>query len=372
MLGNGGVLVDLQLDRTEALDIALRLQDAGVSLALQPEEAILSADGHLMEYIALLTTGERMRAVLAAQAESLLVLPDDTAANVARAVCSGHALGLSIDAVELPKLAQVAGPLLTNALRRLQDEHIVVSDEGTQWRGLHQRRSDMLVEFLHKTPPPAIGGTLTAVLCAVQPDAVGWALRRTVEVFGDVAWDLTKVARHAATRCQNANELAILLEGLERADYALTAFRYIPALQRHRPQGLSLLNLAHLVCAYKFNGFSLGGGGGSFSGLDQRVRTIANELPDSIAIYREAASEALSESLIVDFICKADLEEAVRLLEVPSLMRASILPFPPILVFGFGRFRPCRYRSRPSSVLRPSRASMLSPKHLLHALQTAL
>ena len=71
LLRHGGEFVELSLDDESAVAIADQLSYMGVNLALEIPEAVRTADGHLMEYIALLTTGRRMRAVLAEQADAL-------------------------------------------------------------------------------------------------------------------------------------------------------------------------------------------------------------------------------------------------------------------------------------------------------------
>ena len=72
LLRHGGVLVEIRLDDEEALAIASQLAHVGVSLRLESPEAVRLADGQLMEFISLLTTGQRLRSVLADQVESLL------------------------------------------------------------------------------------------------------------------------------------------------------------------------------------------------------------------------------------------------------------------------------------------------------------
>lgn len=57
LLRYGGELVELALDDRTATAIADQLACAGVDLALEVGEAIGKADGQLMEYVALLTTG---------------------------------------------------------------------------------------------------------------------------------------------------------------------------------------------------------------------------------------------------------------------------------------------------------------------------
>ena len=129
LLRYGGQLVELQLDDNTAETIATQLHHAGVSLALEVAEAVSKAKGQLMEYVSLLTTGRRLRSVLASQAESLLNAEDLTGSDIARLICAAHILGVVIDASDLQRGVGCERANLTRALRRLQDEHIITTED---------------------------------------------------------------------------------------------------------------------------------------------------------------------------------------------------------------------------------------------------
>ena len=245
----GGQLVELLLDNCTAETIALQLEHVGVSLALEVAEAVNRARGQLMEYVSLLTTGRRLQAVLASQAESLLNAPDQTGANIARLICGAHTVGVSIDASDLERGMGCERVDLTRALRRLQDEHIITTDDQQAWRGLHERRSEVLTELLHKTPPPTRRETLDSVLSMLRPASVSWALRRITELFDDIAVDQRGAIRAAARNCKNGRDIAILFEGLERVDHTVTARKYTPVIKRHRHPRMSISGLTLLACA---------------------------------------------------------------------------------------------------------------------------
>ena len=92
LLRHGGVLVELRLNDQEATTIASHLAQVGTDLRLEVPEAVRLADGQLMEFISLLTTGQRLRSVLADQAESLVNAGDPTAVRIARLVCASHVI----------------------------------------------------------------------------------------------------------------------------------------------------------------------------------------------------------------------------------------------------------------------------------------
>ena len=320
LLRYGGELVELLLDGDSATSIAQQLDYAGVELALEVPEAVRRADGHLMEYIALLTTGKRMQAVLASQVESLLQAGDPAGASVTRIVCAAHVLGVGIDAGSLAEAVKMDRSRLTSALRRLQDEHIVTSDDRTMWRGLHQRRSDVLTELLHQTPPPTLFETMTTAIQSIHSNALGWCLRRMSELFPHLPPAQADTVRAAVSRCQSAAALAALLEGLERADHSLTALAYLPILERYRQRHVPLLDLAMLVCGDKFAGVQFGGSGDSrLDRMGRDIHQCAEELPNRSTTYCKLAATFISGDRLTESIVNASLKDAVRLLEAAAL-----------------------------------------------------
>jgi len=319
LLRHGGLLIEMKLDDETAEAIAAHLLDLDVPLNLEIAEAKQKADGHLMEFIALLTTGRRMRSVLAAQADRLLTDPIGVDAAVARLVCAGHTLGVSIPAEELSRTVDVEPSELTSALRRLQNEHIVTSTDQQHWRGLHQRRSQILTELLHETPPPTLTATLLSVVGSIRPNAIGWAIRRIIEVFDLKSGELAESAAEAASRCDNALDLASLLEGLERADHSDTARSYVPILDRHRRPSVSVRQWSFLVIAYKLSGVDFGGiADGPLERMAEAIRACADELPERSRAFSEATLKRIGEERIIDLATEADLEPAVRLLDAAS------------------------------------------------------
>ena len=317
LLRHGGRLVELGLDDQEASAIGNRLAAVNVDLRLELAEAVRLADGQLMEFISLLTTGHRIRAVLADQAESLLRDGDHVPIGVARLVCASHTLGLSVSASCLSSAVPNDGSSnLTQALLRLQNEHIVTEIGGSSWCGLHQRRSEILTELFHRTPPPTLAATLSDIFRHLHPSALGWGLRRAAEVFGGRVGPLPDVVPEAVESCSNAHDLAVLLEGLERADHSWTAREYIPIIERHRHPEVALMAWSLLVCAKKLAGFEFGDGGrGGFAEVERRVRECADDLPPRRSVYCDRAAAALESERVVNHVMGADLDDAVRLLE---------------------------------------------------------
>ena len=317
LLRHGGVLVELRLDDEEATAIGNQLAHAGVDLRLEIPEAVRLADGQLMEFISLLTTGQRLRSVLADQVESLVCAGDHTTIRVARLVCASHVVGVELSASYLGDAINHKSQVnLTQALLRLQDEHIITTEDQSAWRGLHQRRSEVITELLHKAPPPTRTETLADVLAILRPSALGWGLRRVAELFGDQVGPQPDVVPLAIPKCTDATELATLFEGLERADHSWTARLYIPVIERHRHKNVPFLSWALFVCAKKLADVDFGSDADGLLGQFSRgVGACARALPPRSTIYCEAAASALGNRRLLDHLVRAPLGDAVRLLE---------------------------------------------------------
>ena len=255
--------------------------------------------------------------MLGAQVESLLRAGDRGTIRIARLVCASHVIGVDLDAADLGNAVNHADEgALTRALLRLQDEHIVTTDDQSAWRGLHQRRSEVLTELLHKVPPPTRAATLADVLSILRPSALGWGLRRVAELFGAQVDPQPDVVRAAVSKCADARELAELIEGLERADHSWTARSYIPVIERHRRKGVSFLPWALMVCAKKLADIDFGSDGeGPLGHLGRRVLECASDLPARSTIYCDSVTRAVGNERVLDYLVRAPLEDAVRLLE---------------------------------------------------------
>ena len=316
LLRFGGVSVELRIDEKTAKTVANELERSGVPLRMEIAEAVTKADGQFMEYVSLLTTGLRLRATLAVQAESLLLADDQTAAEIARIVCTAHVLGVSIDASDLERGVAGETAARTRALRRLQDEHIITSEDQRAWRGLHQRRSEVLMQLLHESPPPTLQETLGKVITALDATTLSWALRRVIELFGDVPESYIDAIRTAVRDSKTVRETAILMEGLERVDNTATAREYIPIMEGHRHPRLPLSEIALLMVADKLSDVDFGESGNSeMDSVWRAIRDISDHLSARSKVYCDVAASAFAIDAFVDQVVAASLSDAVRLLE---------------------------------------------------------
>ena len=277
---HGGVLVNLSLETDDVELIAQQLLAAGVPLTMELEEAVTRADGQLLELIALLTTGKRLRAVLSSQVHALRAPDRAGQLRLARLICAADLLGVSLPAESVGPGADVEASELPASLDRLRGEHIVVADRDA-WSGLHQRRSGEISSLIHDVPPPSLETTFAAVADSVDISALGWVVGRATEELGRDSEELAESVRGRSRTIGTATELAILVEFLERADHALTAIQYVPILERHSKPEISIRQLAFRVLGNKLGGVEFKDTGTPL--LDRTFRALrscAEELPD--------------------------------------------------------------------------------------------
>lgn len=314
-------IVEPQLDRQTALAIARELAGAGIPQSMQVQEAFARASGLLMEFLALLTTGQRMEEIIEAQAAELAAPDRLLQRELARLITAAHSAGLSVQADRLPLAVDLGRTGLVgelgDALAVLDKEHVIVSDEGT-WRGLHELRSKLLTTFLHKTPPPTIGATWVRLVPVLQPSEVGWLLRRVAEM---VPSELERVAAAAASVLidggTNAARSAELLEGAERADNAAYAAVFLESAKTGLPENVSLLLVAPMLYAMRNQGMSFDGMGEQFAPALSRMTSLAAQLPrrSDYGIASRTVLAGASKSDLYRLLRDAPAADIVRFLE---------------------------------------------------------
>ncbi|TDC35542.1 hypothetical protein [Kribbella albertanoniae] len=298
-------VVEPRLDLPLARALSARLRGQGIPLRMNTEEAFQRSDSLLMEYLALLTTGQRLRQVLAAQVAALQGPGREIQREAARLVTTAHTLGLTLSADVLGRvLVGELGPIsavaqVGDALGVLRDEHIAVSD-GAAWRGLHELRSAAITELLHENPPPRLGSTLARVAALIEPANAGWMLRRVAERHPECVDEVVLALRNSfSTRGVSPADLASFLEGAERADNALYAKATLPVLEQARPRGLPLETLATFVYPRLNQGLGFEGTGSElFDNMVGQVKKIADNLPlrsDYETTLRSACSGSATE-----------------------------------------------------------------------------
>jgi hypothetical protein len=315
-LSRAARVVDPRLDRDTARQITEQVRAAGVATAMEVEEATDRAEGLLMEFLALLTTGRRLVAVLDDQLQRLQAPDQALAYDLLRLVCAAHTLGSSVPADRLAAAVAAVHGAATGQIRAalsvLQDEHLVVSDAEGSWRGLHELRSATVVRLLHRTPPPTLAQSYAEVVPLLPVGRLGGALRIVAETL-DV--DLTLVADAAAALVDrddaDARIVTAVLAGAERADSAVYARQCLPILERVRPPGLSLYDLAFVTYYIRQGGMRMPDIGGG-----PAINAIADQLPERTPALARRVAAGLTPDRLADLAVRAaDRHSAVALME---------------------------------------------------------
>lgn len=307
-------IIEMRLDADTAREIARRIDESGIAVRMSPSEAEQRAEGLLMEFIALLTTGRRLEQILAEQVDALRQPGRELQRALARLVTAAHTAGVSVPATALPSApSMTATPeAIGDALSVLRGEHVLTTD-GSAWRGLHELRSQVIAMLLHESPPPTLTQTYAELLPLLPPAAASWVARRAAEQLDD---DIRPIAQSLGTMIFapsiTAVDAAILLEGAERADNTLYAKTCLPILRRNLRTGTTLEQLSMLVYPVRNQGTIYG-----MAQLDQPMRNIANQLPERTSPVASQIVAATGPRL-VELVADTSLSTIVRLLEAAT------------------------------------------------------
>jgi len=295
------------LDEKLAGEVAGQLVARGVTLKREPEEAFSDAQGLLLEYVALLATGERLRKVIGAQVHARIGAERTVEREALRYVSAAHLAGVGVPFDELQTL--VGRPdELPEALARLSDEFLVHSDAGV-WIGLHEVRSAAAHDALHDLPPPTQEQTAGRLLTALDPLNAAHFLRRVVD-RGMRPAELLPGIQDAISNTEASGGAALLdaaidVEALEHArlcwDATLAGFGAAGAA--------SALTIAFVA---RF-------GGASDAATTTDLRRLALELPDPPATIAADAARTLSAADIADRVRTASSYDAAWLLEAVAV-----------------------------------------------------
>ena len=334
LTASGATLVDSRLAAESAARIYERLIAAGMPIEAEPEEAISRAQGLLMEFVAIATTGRRLREVLRAQIAALRSADNEIALDLLGTIAALHTLGRSADADQLPGSVGQTTNKVSEQLARLQDEHLVVTDDGTHWRGLHDLRTEVILELIHETPPPTIAATYakairsapvdarpvlyrraaTRVVRALQPgarsdaDAVLALFHRALAPLVASICDQIDSLVSDATRSA-ASEIAALVDAAERLDVAAYAASTLEYVQSRTPATMEVSSVYLMAYSSRF--------GNVLAGIDnlRYLVAIGDGLPEWNASSRRQVLERLSDDTIAQVLADTDLDAAVRFSE---------------------------------------------------------
>ncbi|MEU3511316.1 hypothetical protein ABZ733_26175 [Streptomyces longwoodensis] len=335
-LSMGAALVSVTLSELTAEQIYQAVQDSGIPTVLAREEAVARADGLLMEFIALATTGRRLREVLADQITDLRTPQRRLDRTVLRLVCAAHTLGVEVAADALPAVLGQSADLVGDALERLADEHLVVNEDGIGWKGLHDLRTQVLLQLLHTSPPPTVAATYAETVLVLPAAARPSALRRAAShIAGAVATAqaddlpgderlaglqqaLRPLSQAIADRLRvcvtdppwgvpAAAHAAGLLETADRLDTLAHLHAAIPLVERECPPTLEAPTLLWMALMWADRELDI-------QEL-QWVKELGQRLPVRCDDLGRMAARGLSPDTLTRLLLDADLATAVRLSE---------------------------------------------------------
>ncbi|AKV85462.1 hypothetical protein AKG07_03200 [Microbacterium sp. CGR1] len=331
-LAVGATVVNAELTVSSAEMLYERMRQSGLELAVESEEALQLASGLLMEFIAIATTGRRLREVLAEQLQRLEDAGQTLAIETLRVVVSLHQLGRKTRPDELSATVDSVPTDIGRALRVLRDEHLVLIDDGDAWTAIHDLRAETLEDLLHESPPPTRADSYVSCIAAAplsdRPSLYRRALSRllreatsraTTAPAGqrlDRTQRLLSPIRNALVRdvrLAKADGSATVLRGLFESAQRCDVVAYVSATRddvcSHAQAAVDRESFYLMAFAKRFSGISL-----DLLGLES-LDTASNALPDwsdssAIAVLRE-----MPWAEIADILKTNSLEDAADFCE---------------------------------------------------------
>jgi hypothetical protein len=302
------------LDEKLAGEIAEQLVNRQVTLRHEPGEAFAESGGLLLEYVALLTTGERLERVVGEQVHDRLGPERTVERDILRLVCGAHLGGVGVPFSALGELID-DGDDMPSALERLRDEFLIRATEDSAWVGLHELRSRAAHEALHRSPPPEEHETLNELLAVLQPAVAAHLFRRVVDqgmapdrlVDGLVA-ALGKAGAGGVGELLNA---VIEIEALEHVRLC-----WQTTLAFRGPTGADgLLTVAFM---YRFAGVAS-------AGLNAQINQLAALLPEPPLDLGPDLGEALDRPSVVKRALEGETAAVASMLETAAVLQTTAL-----------------------------------------------
>ena len=305
-------VIDPTLDGELAEGIAEALSDRGVETVVDVVEAFGASEGLLMEFLSILLTGRRLQRVVEEQVEARLSEDRKTEREILRYVATAHAAGVAIPADALEAL--LPGQDLTPALAVLDSEHLVVADDGNRWRGLHELRSEVARDYLHRFPPPTVAVTVRHLVKNLPVEDAC----RIIEAYAGLEADLAPAAEAVSERLRSPDirteDAARLVESLAMADAFRHASACLEVIEGRRSKSLESWTALFFAYSHRFGGVSLDGLIEIHPGFAQMTE-IAGALPVPPPSLRDACLRDLSPEAARAIALRGTPDQAAAWLE---------------------------------------------------------
>ena len=260
----------------------------------------------------MLLTGRRIQQVVEEQVAARLVEERATEREILRYVTTAHAAGVSIPAEALGTLIPKRD--LTPSLSTLRQEHILVSDDESRWQGLHELRSTIARDFLHKFPPPTTATTVRRLVEHLPTSDSSRIIEAYARLDADLVPAVEAVSEILSAPDTSAEDGARLVASLAMADAFRHARECLSVIEGLRPQGLDPETALLFAYTHRFAGVSFD----SIKNVNPNFSSIAamaSALPPRPKSLRDLAVRNLSAGTARDIAKRGTLYEAIAWLE---------------------------------------------------------
>lgn len=233
----------LRVTLTEDLAARLHASLLASGHAAQPSwrEAFEGSNNLLMEFVHLLTFGQRLQATIRAQVGARLADPGrDVETEILRLGATAHTCGIGLRLSSVVETLKITEADARRAFDRLKDEHLIRLGPGDRVEGLQQLRSAAIVSALNESAPPTVVTTLRRLFPMVE-DADLPTLMGAAERQGYISLeDTVALLEHDLAARGSVSRLAAALSPLQQIRSAWLAQawnrimdeRGVPAAQR--------------------------------------------------------------------------------------------------------------------------------------------
>ena len=220
-------VIHVQLDAALAQSLWEKLSSAGETSWTHWREPFEQSEGLLLEYVHLLTQGQRLAAVIGEQVRQRESEDRNDELAIIRSTAVLCARGGEVHADRLFQLLQLERDPAARALRRLLDEHVVLERRPGVLGGLHLLRSQALLAASHDELTSLSTDTLWQSLPATTQDSLPAVLRSLLSTSTDEdQQDTLNRLADTLRRSRDVTTWAAILTGLGLA----TLERYVSSL----------------------------------------------------------------------------------------------------------------------------------------------
>ena len=260
----------------------------------------------------MLLTGRRLQQVVEEQVEARLTEERATEREILRYVATAHASGVPLPADVLGTL--IPDQDLTPALSLLHREHILVSDDESRWQGLHELRSTIARNFLHRFPPPTAATTIRHLVEHLPARDASRIIEAYARLDADLVPSAEAVSEILSSRDVGPEDATLLASSLAMADafrHARECLRVVEDLRPKRldPETALLFAYMHRFAGVSFDSFKDISPGFSY------LTDMADALPTRQDSLRDLSLQDLSSETIRDIATRRTPDEAIGWLE---------------------------------------------------------